>query len=139
MDFSPHHTALSVDDLEAAEQFYALFGFQPVHRYRHDDGSFAITHSMLGGYLVELFWYAERQAAPDSAAALSSDLPRVGTKHHGVRVQDVNAALEWVREQGLQPEGEIREGRTGVRYFFVRDPSGNFFEISQDDRDLKPL
>jgi glyoxylase I family protein len=139
MEFKPHHTAISVGDLQDAEDFYSLFGFRAVHRYLHPDGSFAITHLLSDGYVLELFWYAERQPAPDSASDLSTDLPRIGTKHHGVRVTDVDEALAWARSKDLAVQSDVREGRTGVRYFFVRDPSGNFFEISQDDRVLNPL
>lgn len=139
MDFHPHHTALSVEQLAPAEDFYQLFGYQPVHRYVHPDGSFAIAHLKLDEYVLELFWYANHEEAPASATELSTDLPRIGAKHHGVRVTDVDAAYTWVQQQGLRVEGEVREGRTGVRYFFLKDPSGNFFEISQDDRQLTPL
>lgn len=139
MDFHPHHTAVSVEELAPAEKFYELFGYEPVHRYLHPDGSFAIVHLRLEGYVLELFWYADQEPGPTSSQELATDLPRIGTKHHGVRVSNVDAAHSWVQEQGLKVEGAVREGRTGVRYFFVKDPSGNFFEISQDDRQLSPL
>jgi len=32
---------------------------------------------------------------------------------------------------------EIKHGRTGIDYFFIKDPSGNFIEFVQDDLGAK--
>ena len=37
---------------------------------------------------------------------------------------------------GLATNPEITEGRTGIKYFFINDPDGNWVEIVQDDRAL---
>ena len=135
MDFHRHHVALSVADLDAALSFYAIFGFKEVNRYTDPNGKFAIVHLLLDRHMLELFWYAEHQPAPETTAELSTDLPRIGIKHFGLRVDSLEEAMRFVREQGIEPASEISEGKTGVTYFFVKDPSGNFMEISEDNRE----
>jgi glyoxylase I family protein len=134
MDFIPHHVAVTVKDLDSAFSFYKHFGFKVVNHWTAEDGSCDIVHMQLGEYLMELFRYSDWKPAPDAMSSLATDLPTIGTKHHGVRVANVDDAHAWVKAQGLIPESDVREGKTGVRYFFVKDPSGNFFEIAEDKR-----
>lgn len=136
MQFGYHHTALSVDALDASAQFYSNFGFREAHRYDDPNGNFSIVQMLLGGAMLELFWFRERVPAPSSAAELSTDLPRIGAKHFGLRVESVEEARRFVEERGIGAPGSIQQGKTGVRYFFIKDPSGNFLEIIEDNRTL---
>jgi glyoxylase I family protein len=136
MEFAYHHVALSVADLSDSVPFYGTFGFREVLRYDDPDGAYAISHLKLGEEVLELFCYRDHEPAPDTAASLGTDLPRLGTKHFGLRVASVEDAMRELEAQGIEALGEIREGRTKVRYFFVKDPSGNFVELVQDDRGL---
>jgi glyoxylase I family protein len=134
MLFEPHHVGISVTDLNASLKFYERFGFQERNHWTSDDGEIDIVHMQLGSYLLELFAYKNHHPAPESMSTLAVDIPTIGTKHHGVRVEDIDAAHAWAKAEGLTPESDVLEGRTGVRYFFVRDPSGNFFELAEDNR-----
>ncbi len=140
MRFIPHHVAITVTDLDEAFQFYKIFGFTVANHWTSPDGDIDIVHMQLEQYLLEIFRYADGHPAPEAMQQLATDLPTVGTKHHGVRVSDVDAAHDWVQSMGLQPESAVNEGKTGVRYFFIRDPSGNFFEVAEDFRPfLQPM
>jgi glyoxylase I family protein len=132
--FVLHHVAISVKDLDESFAFYERFGFHIVSHWKGEGGSFDIVNMKLGDYLMEVFRFKDHREPPEAMSDLSTDLPTIGTKHHGVRVADVDAAYEWAIDQGLTPESGVVQGRTGVRYFFIKDPSGNFFEIAEDHR-----
>jgi catechol 2,3-dioxygenase-like lactoylglutathione lyase family enzyme len=40
-------------------------------------------------------------------------------------VDDVDGAFEYLRSEGVMPEGEPADGEWGERYFHVRDPDGH--------------
>ena len=72
---------------------------------------------------------------PDSIYSTATDLPVVGTKHFGLRVDSIEAAKADLVSKGLvQPETQIINGRTGPKYFFIADPDGILVEIAEDTR-----
>ena len=87
------------------------------------------------GFILELFNYTHHLDIPKRSTELSTDLPVVGTKHLGLRVKSAEKALSDLTSKGLVAKNqEITQGRTGPRYFFLKDPDGILVEISQDDR-----
>jgi len=132
--FSFHHVALSVSDMDESVVFYGLLGFKPVFRWQAEDASLMIVHLRQGEALLELFCFASSVAAPESSGQLETDLPRIGIKHFGVRVDDIHAAKARMESLGLADLINIIQGRTGIDYFFIKDPSGILVEIVQDDR-----
>jgi len=134
--FSFHHVALSVSDLEKSVAFYALLGFKLVFRWQAEDASLAIVHLKQGEALLELFCFSNNVTAPESSKQLATDLPRIGIKHFGVRVADIQLAKEHMTSLGLADDIEIVKGRTGIEYFFLADPDGILVEVVQDNRNL---
>ena len=132
--FSLHHVALSVSDLDATIAFYTALDFEPVYRWHAEDGKLMIVHLKQGEFLLELFCFEDPSPAPLSSQELASDLPRVGIKHFGLRVADIHAALAQLQAQGLADDVQVVKGRTGIDYFFIKDPDGILLEIVQDDR-----
>ncbi|RZU49058.1 glyoxylase I family protein [Krasilnikovia cinnamomea] len=133
--FRVHHVSISVADMAEACAFYRRFGFRETFEYKHPDGSVSITHLKLGETLLEIFCYRNHHPPPRSAAELVTDLPRVGIKHFALQVESIEDARHFVADSGLAPvPPEITEGRTGIRYFFIKDPSGNLLEIVEDRR-----
>lgn len=127
MEFRLHHAAISVHDMAESTTFYETFGFKVITHYRDPD--LEIAQLALGENFLEIFCYRERQPAPGSASELGTDLPRVGVKHFALQVEDIERAKCFVENHGLGRDIDIVDGRTGVRYFFLKDPSGNLFEI----------
>ena len=90
----------------------------------------------LGAVLLEIFGYSNWHEAPATTKSLNTDLPRVGIKHFGLKVADIENARDYLISAGIAKNPQITEGRTGIKYFFVNDPDGNWVEIVQDDRAL---
>jgi glyoxylase I family protein len=134
--FTMHHVAISVEDMNEAVAFYKVFGFNVVSQYSEPDGSLRIAHLALAGLLLEIFWYAEQSPAPRSAGELATDLARVGVKHFAMRVASIEEVRRYLLAAGITPCTETQRGRTGIIYFFVKDPSGNFVELVEDGRSL---
>jgi len=134
--FTFHHVALSVSNLEKSSAFYALLGFRPAFHWQAEDASLSIVHLKQGDALLELFCFASNVAAPATSRQLATDLPRIGIKHFGVKVTDIQLAKENVEMLGLADDVEIVTGRTGIEYFFLADPDGILVEVVQDKRNL---
>ncbi len=131
MEFNIHHVAISVSDIQKAIEFYLLFGFKEVASYK--DENLEIKHLYLNGFILEVFSfkdYKEREIFN-----LWDDLKILGVKHFALKVDDIEKARDFFIEKGIISEDtKISKGRTGILYFFVKDPDGNFVEIVQDDR-----
>jgi glyoxylase I family protein len=132
MEFRMHHTAISVRDMAESIAFYEQFGFAVARHYQDPD--MEIAHLRLGEAMLEIFWYRDQVPAPKSAGELSSDLPRIGVKHFALQVESIEQAKQFAENGQLADQITIRQGKTGVRYFFLKDPSGNLFEILETTR-----
>jgi glyoxylase I family protein len=95
-----------------------------VLRWKDSDGELEIAHLKLGANYLEIFWYQDQASAPETAASLATDLPRIGVKHFALSVDSVYEAKDFVENRGIASNVEVQQGRTGVTYFFVKDPSG---------------
>lgn len=138
--YSVHHVALSITNRETSIAFYEKLGFNQVHFWGVEDKSLSITHLKLGDsdFILELFCFASPQPAPDSIHATATDLPVVGTKHFGLKVDSIEAARDGLVAKGIVKPGiQITQGRTGPRYFFIEDPDGILVEIAEDKREFQ--
>ncbi len=130
-----HHTAISVRDVEVSKQFYESLGFSEVHRWSADDQSIVIVQMKIDGAILELFQYAENKDAEPLSLDVANDLPKLGVKHFGIKVDDVNTAFKDMKQDGYEiGNDKVQNGRTKIDYFFVKDPDGMWVEIVQDDR-----
>ena len=135
MEFYIHHVGISVSDIEKTAKFYRYFGFEEVADFTAEDGSFRIKHLKLGDFIIELFWFSDH--LPPIRKDLWDDLKINGYRHIALKVDDIHKTLEKLKEDQIaEKDTKVNKGRTGILYFFIRDPDGNFVEIVQDDRDL---
>lgn len=135
--YSIHHTALSVTNRTASVAFYEKLGFKQVHLWEVEDNSLSITHLRLGNFILELFCYKDFTSAPDTIHTTATDLPVIGTKHIGLRVDSIEAARDDLASKGIVDKDiSINQGRTGPRYFFIEDPDGILVEIMEDKREF---
>lgn len=136
MKFAMHHAAISAIDMTRSITFYEQFGFRVVLHWKDPNEELEIAHLKLGENYLEIFWYKDHVPAPETANSLATDLPRIGVKHFALKVDSIQAAKKFVEDRGIASNVAIQQGRTGVRYFFIEDPSGILVEMLEDKRGL---
>ena len=135
--FTPHHWTLSVSSADASAAFYAAFGFRTALTWAAEDGSLTISHlARDDGFILELFEYAANRGRGPASLEPGNDLELRGVKHMAFRVPDLAETARAFRQMDCGMTTEIQHGRTGISYFFIADPDGNWVEIVQDDRTL---
>jgi glyoxylase I family protein len=132
--FTPHHFTLSVSNIDKSITYYETFGFKLMHVWRAEDGSLAIVHLDLNGFILELFGFTHNAGVVQSEPEMGNDLGRVGVKHLALQVASLADAKGALQDAGLDPGTEITKGRTGIEYFFIQDPDGLWLEIVEDHR-----
>ncbi len=136
MEFTIHHAAISAIDMAESIAFYEQFGFRVALRWKDPRGELEISHLKLGDSFLEIFWYRNQAPAPESAGSLATDLPRIGVKHFALKVDSVQEANRFAENHDMASNIKIQQGRTGLAYFFIKDPSGILVEILEDKRGL---
>lgn len=131
-----HHLAISVADCLRSVQFYKRLGFKCVHTWVAPDKTLEIKHLRLGVFILEVFCYQKLTTENSSRPDLIQDLKVHGVRHFGIAVPDIDSAYKNVCALGIVPLAAVQIGRTGIRYFFIKDPDDIFVEIVQDDRSL---
>jgi glyoxylase I family protein len=114
--YSVHHVALSVTSRETSVSFYEKLGFKQIHFWEAEDKSLSITHLKLNhsDFILELFRFASPRPAPESIHTTATDLPVVGTKHFGLKVDSIEAARDDLASKGIVSHDiQITQGRTG--------------------------
>ena len=131
MEFSIHHVAISVSDIQKSFDFYSLFGFKEIASYK--DENVEIKHLHLNGFILELFSFKDFKKR--EILNLWDDLKILGVKHFALKVDNIEEARDFFIKKGIiSKDTQINKGRTGILYFFIKDPDGNFVEIVQDNR-----
>lgn len=134
LKLSMHHIAISVKDINESVDWYQQLGFEEKHRYTDPNGAFFIVQMQLGDMCLELFCFKAQQNAPETSTELSTDLPRIGVKHFAFKVDDIAQAKNALEQASMAPDVSIMQGKTGVSYFFIKDPNGILVEFVQDSR-----
>jgi methylmalonyl-CoA/ethylmalonyl-CoA epimerase len=129
-EISHHHVAISVPNAEeSAAWYHKMLGFEVATRMNQSDGM-TVVHIKRGNCYIELFQVAGAKPLPEYRRDPSADLRVHGLVHFAFQVSDVVAATEELRAKGA----EIAMGPVdtpGVAFAFIRDNSGNCFELIQ--------
>ncbi len=121
------HTCVRVADPEASVRFYEALGFEERRRMPIRDEAINVFLGLPGdGDRLELTYN------------FGVDAYEMGTgyNHIAVTVDDLDAKLANLAEQGIEPEKppyRVREG--GSRLCFVRDPDGYRIELIEKGAD----
>lgn len=136
MNYRHHHAAISVRNLGNSLKFYQDLGYKEVHRWVADDESLTIVHLKLDDAYLEIFWYVKNEQNEPVDYEYANNLEDIGVKHIALQVESLEDALSDLKAKGYADDStELRQGRTNVRYFFIKDPDNVWVEIIEDKRE----
>ena len=122
------HIELVTASPERAERFYTgVLGFRVRERMRvpkTPSGPLDLVYLDLGGTTVELMSY------PDAAIDPAGSGERLGYRMMALEVEDMDAALEHLKSQGVEPSWGPMARPEYVRAE-IRDPDGNSIELRE--------
>lgn len=87
----------------------------------------------LNNIVLEIFCYKEYKELPETAKSTATDLPVLGTKHFALGVENIEKAKEFVLQNNICQSVDIKIGRLGKPYFFIKDPDEILVEIIEND------
>jgi len=120
------HVGIRVHDMERAEAFYALLGFEHLIGPVGPEPVAIMTHP--SGIEINLVLNAPEAKTPNVLMDVPEKKP--GITHIALRVTDLEAAQKVLEDAGVVvTEGPI-DFPNGGRAFFVRDPDRNVIELN---------
>lgn len=119
-----HHIALICTDYDASKRFYTdVLGLRIVREvYRAERQSYKLDLALAGQYVIELFSFPNPPPRPSQPEA-------AGLRHLAFAVDDVDAALARLQQQGVACEPVRVDEFTGRRFTFLADPDGLPIEL----------
>lgn len=128
-DISHHHVGISVGDAEESAAWYnKMLGFKVIARI--NQAGMKVVHIQRGDCYIELFQVEGAKPLPEYRRDPTKDLGVHGTVHFAFKVADVKTVIKELREKGAEIAMEPLD-TPGVAFAFVRDNSGNCFELIQ--------
>ena len=129
--FAIDHLGVAVQSIDAALGFYRSLGFTAPHRESvpHEKVNVAILPA--GSSRIELLEASDAESTIAKYIAKRGE----GLHHVALRVPDLKAAAERLRNDGARVLGEPRRGAGGHTYLFVHpsSASGVLWELIQDE------
>lgn len=121
---SVHHIAIICSDYDKSKQFYTeVLGFDIIKEtYRAQRASYKLDLSLQGQYIIELFSFP-------SPPARSSRPEACGLRHLAFKVENIDEAIEALKENGVICEPIRVDEFTNKRFTFFADPDGLPLEL----------
>jgi glyoxylase I family protein len=114
---SVHHVAIICSDYKVSKKFYTeVLGFT-IHAeyYREQRNSFKLDLKLGDLYCVELFSFPNPPARTSRPEAC-------GLRHLAFEVENIEQAVKWLEEKGVNVEPIRTDEYTGKRFTFFADP-----------------
>jgi methylmalonyl-CoA/ethylmalonyl-CoA epimerase len=129
-EISHHHVGISVPNAEESAAWYKkMLGFEVVTRMNQGNGML-VVHIRRGNCYIELFQIAGAKPLPEYRRDPNADLRVHGLVHMAFQVSDVLAATKELKAKGSEIAMDPVDS-PGVVFAFIRDNSGNAFELIQ--------
>jgi glyoxylase I family protein len=121
-----HHVALTVKDLEQSVGFYTSnFNLSVAFRFERLDMGAAAVFLSTGNSYLELWAFNDKKIGE------LTDLGVTGIKHVAFQSEDIESDYARLVKNGLKCQ-QVKEGKSGGKYFFTHDLDGNQIEIYQN-------
>jgi len=119
-----HHIAIICSDYEKSKDFYVrILGLTPIREvYREERDSYKLDLEVNGQYQIELFSFHNPPARPSYPEA-------AGLRHLAFAVENVEEAVRYLSEQGVEVEDIRVDPCTDKQFTFFADPDGLPIEI----------
>ena len=120
-----HHVAIICSDYRAAKEFYVEKLGLPLVRevYRPERRDYILT-LLVGGVEIELFIMENPPSRVTNPEAR-------GLRHLAFHVENIEPAVAWLKEKGIETEPIRVDPFTGGRMTFIRDPDGLPLELHE--------
>ncbi|RBW68978.1 VOC family protein [Bacillus taeanensis] len=118
-----HHVSLAVTDIERAKNFYKnVLQFKEIER---PNFGFPGAWFQIGSQQLHLIVHDHAQTLRTNGGINSRD------GHFAVRIQDYEAALTYLTQQGIEIKSKPAS-KSGFKQIFCCDPDGNLIEFNVD-------
>ncbi|MEL6223966.1 MAG: VOC family protein [Cyanobacteria bacterium J06626_14] len=119
-----HHIAIICSDYEASKHFYVnILGCSVIEEtFRKERNSYKLDLAVDNGQQIELFSFPDPPARPTRPEAC-------GLRHLAFSVDDLDAAIHHLNEQGVAVEAVRIDELTNKRFTFFRDPDNLPLEL----------
>ena len=125
-----HIHIYSKDPEEAAKYYEQFFGGKKLYQKVSDLGLRIFLS--LGGQIIVIGPYPSDRAVPSSVDLDENPYQhQFGLDHFGIRVKNLRAAVQELREQGVQILTEPVSGSSGIKYAFIAAPDGVIIELTE--------
>jgi len=133
-DFSFHHGAASVPDLDAAIAWYdKVLDFKVEKRFYVEPAKAQAAMLRNGALRIELFAPEQADPLPEDRRHPPKDILTHGNKHVAFRIDDLEAFLDDMTGRGADIAFVVRENFG--RACFLRDCAGNLIEFVEEKDD----
>ncbi|MCJ8163457.1 VOC family protein [Pontibacter sp. E15-1] len=112
-----HHIAIICSDYQKSKHFYtAILGLEVLQEvYREERNSFKLDLALQGRYVIELFSFPSPPKRPSRPEA-------TGLRHLAFAVENLDVAVEELKQHGVLTEPIRVDEYTGRRFTFFADP-----------------
>ena len=124
---SVHHIAIICSDYARSKTFYTeILGLRPLaEHYRKERDSYKLDLALRNDYIIELFSFPDppaRTSAPEAC----------GLRHLAFAVDDIDKAIDWLKQNQIACEPIRIDPHTGKKFTFFADPDNlplEFYEL----------
>ena len=120
-----HHIAVISSDWEKAREFYIeKLGFVLEKEFYRPAQNDFLRMLRQGDTVIELF------IRPDAPRRVTNP-EAMGLRHLAFRVADIEPAVAWLNDQGIETEPVREDPYNGGRFTFFQDPDGLPLELHE--------
>jgi methylmalonyl-CoA/ethylmalonyl-CoA epimerase len=132
IEFRIDHVGVSVCNLGRSILFYERnLGFSCERVIELPGRNMKVALLRRAGFTIEMFEFIDALPLPEDRKSPNTDLRTVGVKHFALNTNDILAASDFLKRNGVEFISEVTVGVRGLRRFFIKDPDGIGIEVTE--------